>query len=483
MAAVEGWVSNLPSRAGLSLRVAEVTLSVGLFALLAIVALTQVTRPPATVTGWRIATGFVLLGLVAMGVDATVRASDPVWASYVAVLAAGVVLIEGLYRVSGPVFAAGGSSRWSQGLFLLALAVFLVGYPDPRRWALPRWAVFAGFALVVALFMWHLVGTATAPTWPIWAVVVAGTSLFVIPRFVPRWGLFAAVGALAALAIVPAIVAVVAGEFTFWFADVERWAQTLPLVDVRIAGWYGHTSVFNNVNVFGLLTFAGVGAGIPLVHAAVHQRRPVAGGAASVVVLVSAAGLVLSNSGAAWLAALVAIGLYGVYLLLGRRAIVPAIVVGGLLGTVILWVTATGRVPVDDSGRFDRWAASLAAYRAAPAPFGHGFVSTAEFVGAYLATGADTPHNSYFDMLIRIGWVGLTGYLVVVFGPIVRGLARYRDVHVGVLVLALGWAIHHLFESYTVFQWTLPAVLAALTFGYLLWDGRFFTERGVRSSK
>lgn len=472
MAAVGGWASILQSRAVTSIRIAELSLSIGLFGLLAMVALTQVTRPPSLVTGWRIAIGFVVLGLLAMGVDAIVRSSDPVWASYAAVLVAGFVLIEGLYRVSGPVFDAGGPSRWSQGLFLIALAVFLVGYPDPRRLGPGRWVLFAGFGVVVALFVWHLLGTATAPTWPIWAVVVAGISLFVLPRFVPRWGFFAAVAGLAALATVPAVVSLVNGEFSFWFADVERWAQTIPLVDVRIAGWYGYTSVFNNVNVFGLLTFAGVGAGIPLVPASVQQRRPFASLAAGALTLVSATGLVLSNSGAAWLAAFVAVSLYGVYLVLGRRAMVPAILGGSLLGAVLLWVTATGRVPVDDSGRFDRWGASLAAYLAAPVPFGHGFVSTAEFVGPYLATGADTPHNSYFDMLIRIGSVGLAAYLAVVLGPIVRGLWRYRDVHVGILALTLGWAIHHLFESYTIFQWTLPGVLAALTLGYLLWDGR-----------
>lgn len=44
--------------------------------------------------------------------------------------------------------------------------------------------------------------------------------------------------------------------------------------------------------------------------------------------------------------------------------------------------------------------------------------------------------------------------------------------NVGMLAFAFGWAVHQLFESYTLFQWTIPAVLASLAVGYVLFGPR-----------
>lgn len=104
-----------------------------------------------------------------------------------------------------------------------------------------------------------------------------------------------------------------------------------------------------------------------------------------------------------------------------------------------------------------------------PSWFGHGFISTADFVQPYHPTGSHgTPHNSYLSIFIRMGTVGLFAYLILIWATVVYRAVTPDTTDVAMLAFTLGWAVHHLFESYTIVQWTMPAVLSAMSLGYLL---------------
>lgn len=438
--------------------------------LLAVVFLTQVTHPPAAVTGWRVAILFVMFGLLAMSVDMLERHKPESWYGFIAILAAGVLLIESLSRYRIETFGPDGPNTVLLLLVFSAILVFAVAYPDPRRFLDEQWLFIGAFALVIGLFFVHIAGTGAAPTWPVWASVVAAVSLVVVPRFVPENLFLWTVSIFAAVSAGIAILSFIFGEFALPFAEVELWPQTVPLIGSEIEGWYAHTSIYHNVNVFGLVAFAGLAGSLFLVHRSVVSGTIVASSLAALLLVVNGIGLLLSSSGAAWISAGVVIGFYLPYVALGRKAIIPTFVFA-IFGAAIVTVAAYyGHIVLDDSGRFARWESGIRAFRDGPELFGHGHISTAEFTAPYFDGSPDEPHNSYLDILIRTGFVGLLAYTVLLLGGLLSGLIRYRTVNVAMLALTFGWAFHHLFESYTMIQWTIPAVLSAMTLGYLLFS-------------
>lgn len=446
---------------------AQLVLAVGFVFLLLLVFLTQVTEPPAFITGWRIAIMFVLFGVLAMTLD-FLRQDDPdTWIGYALVLVAGFILVEGLYRYRVADFGPEGPHTLLLGLVFLALLGLVTVYPDPRAHRPSQWIFIVAFALVAGLFFYHAISP-HAPTWPLWGTIVAGVAILVIPRFVPEWIFLWSLSSLAALTVVFALGSVVYGEYTFLFASVERWDQTVPLLEIDVDGWYGHTSLFNNVNVFGLVTFGGLSAAAFLFHRSWHLDSFAIAFLASSLFIVNGIGLILSNSGVAWMAAFGTLAFYTAYVAVGRQILVPAFVLGIVGAAIGIWLVYVGTIDLDDSGRFERWLSGWRAFRNDPSLFGHGHISTVEFTGPYIDGDPDEPHNSYLDMLIRIGVVGLFAYAVVLIGGMLYGLIRYKRVNVAMLAFTFGWAFHHLFESYTMMQWTIPAVLSALAVGYLV---------------
>jgi hypothetical protein len=77
-------------------------------------------------------------------------------------------------------------------------------------------------------------------------------------------------------------------------------------------------------------------------------------------------------------------------------------------------------------------------------------------------------HNSYLVVLLRTGLVGVLGYLVLTVWSFVDA-AFVRDRADPVMVgLVVAFAVHQLFEAYTIIQYSLGAVLAGLAVGYLV---------------
>ncbi len=448
--------------------------------LIGLVLLTQVDRPPAAIAGWRIATLFVVFGLGAMGLAFLER--EAAWLSIGGVTVAGFWLVQFAARYRGDAFPIGEPTVVSLGIVFLALAVFATGFPDPRQFSADQWILVAAFGAVVALFFVHTVWVPDGgrmPTWPVWAAMVATVAFLVLPRFVPEAVFLWTVALFAAGAGIVGVLAFSIGEFGIWAFEITVQNQDFPFTATDIASWQGTTSIFNNLNVFGLTSFAGFAAASTIAYRAAVRGAPFPTLAGIGLALLTATGLVLSSSDASWLAAVVFLVTLGSYAAFGRAGIVGTLVVGAIGSVLVIAGVYIGAIPLDDGGRFDRWRSAIRAMRAAPATFGHGHISTAAFTEPYLETGgANTPHNSYLSMLIRTGVVGLAAYLVVIVGGIVARTLVPEDVNAPMIAFALGWAFHHLFESYSMIQWTIPAVLSAMTFGYLIF-GRWHRTAAV----
>lgn len=451
------------------LRLAALTVVCGI--LLIAVFLTQIASPPVTIEGWQVATLVVAGSLVAIGIDITTRVEDPPLDSIIITALTGIVLLERLGRYRDPHVLAGEFTVLEPLFVLLILFAFAISYPDPRSIPRRQWPFIGAFAVVATMFIAHLYtlpSDSLVPMWPIWAVITAGVVLLVIPRVIPELVFLWTLAVLAAGIALIAIASAVIGEFTLVGVEVGVSRKTVPLIGSDVVGWSAHAAIFNNPNVLGLVAFAGLAAStISAYRAQTIRVRTIASG----LIVLTGVGLVLSSSGVAWVAATVTIGTYTAYATFGRRAVLPTIILGAFATVVLLANVAAGALPLDDSGRLIRWRASIEAFQADPAIVGHGHISTAHFIEPYLEGRApSTPHNSYLSILLRFGVIGLIAYAVLVIGVIIERAYNYQTANIGMLAFALGWATHHLFESYTLVQWTIPAVLSALVVGYLIVD-------------
>ena len=434
------------------------------------VGLVQSSDPPAGITGWRIAAGMVLFGLLLLTVDTIQTDHHREWTTVIPSLLAGGLLLILLFRYQSPTMPMG-SPTAIELLFLAGLlGVFLLGGLDRGVLTHPQMVLIGMFALVGGLFLYHTTTTGTTgPSWPVWAVVVSGVSLLLIPRYVPIQSFLWSVSVLAGLASIVTIYAFLAGEFTFLGFEVTYNRQNFPFTHRYPEGWYGITSIFNNINVFGLVAFAGLSTAVFTLHKAVVNEHRIAPFIAGGLVVINGIGLLLSSSGASLIAAGVTLGFFAVYLGVGRRAVLPAFVGGTVLGGLAMAIAYLGYLPVNDGGRFDRWLSGIRAILDNPSWLGHGFISTAEFTAPYTEEmGYGTPHNSYLSMLIRMGFLGGIAYIILLWGTMAYRTITIDTTDVAMLAFTLGWAVHHLFESYTIVQWTPAAVLSAMALGYLL---------------
>lgn len=133
-----------------------------------------------------------------------------------------------------------------------------------------------------------------------------------------------------------------------------------------------------------------------------------------------------------------------------------------------LFAIYTGAIPIDDSGRFALWQAGLEAIRHDSGLLGQGIVGSGQAIEPYLNEGGHAVHNSYLSVFIRAGLVGGFAYLLLVFGPILQGMVRYDRVHAPMFALTVGFAIHQLFETYTLYGSGPGSVIGALVLGYVI---------------
>ncbi len=409
-----------------------------------------------------------------------------------------LVLLGVVFRRMGPGFPQPGRAA-KLTLVGLLLFFFLSVCPRQRRY-LQRTGIFLlAFAVLFLLHLFYvmpIVNPATSGTAAFFIIAsfMMGVNVFVIPRYVSRNAFLWIVSIFSALLVLLGIVSY-SGAFSFFGLTVAPWDNTFTpmFMDTEV---YALTSVFENPNTLGVVGFVGTVAAVLLATQVFPRREPsnqnqsmhTDGGSATVstfpfvaslglsfiagvLFVINAFGTYLTNSRASYLAIGVSLLLYGIYLVLGRRSLPFAVV--GLLGGVFMLLVLLPVLGISASGRFALWAGSLGATFDGPFLFGYGLVPVDDTIAPYVSgsSSGHSPHNSYLSILIRLGVVGLGAYLVIVVGSLFRGVFQPDRVDVPALALAFGFAVHQIFEAYTLYQHTIPAVLASLSVGYLIMNG------------
>ncbi len=415
----------------------------------------------------------------------------------------GLVLIGVILRIN-----TGGFSDPGRGAKLLLIGLLLLFFiavaPRQRRY-LKRTGIF----LCAYLLVWFVyfrygsnlsvAGSPANAAYFMAATFMFALFLFIIPRYVSRNAFLWCVSLLSAVLVVLGLQAYT-NPFTIFGLSVQNteFVFTPMFSDESV---HALTSVFGNPNSMGVVGFAGTIAGALLAGEYFPRSRSESqesdslatdGGTdatttlptwlgvvlsfvAGVLFVLNGFGTFLTNSRASFLAVGVSLALYLAYLLFGRRVLPFAVV--GLLGTILASVFVLPMIGITLSGRLALWEAGLKAFGDGNTLFGRPWYwgesqGVSAMIEPYLSSHAGKSiHNSYLEILLETGVVGLGGYLVLVIGPLFRGVVQRATVDVPSLVLALGFGANQLFESYTLFHNNILSALAALSVGYIIMNG------------
>lgn len=354
-------------------------------------------------------------------------------------------------------------------VFALTLA-FVLLRDDIDTFVPGAYPYLAAFALLFGIFLYHARGFAANTglgLFPVLAGIVLALNLFVVPRYVDSDAVYWSLAAVATLVVLIGLPAVFLGDYTLWAFDVRAWSgdMTIPLIDRQVPVM---RSIFANPNTLGLLLFPGTVAAVVATHrTAVHGNYPFLAILPAGTVPILVLGLALSNSRASMLAAIVAIGVYT--LATTDRDLLPIATVGVAVGLVLflgaIYVSVLG---IDPANRFALWRAGIQAIYNEGSLLGEGIVGTGQVIEPYLDNGGSAVHNSYLSVFIRAGLLGGLAYTALVVGPIVQGALGADRVNVPMFALATGFAVHQLFESYTLYQFGPGSVIGALAVGYVI---------------
>lgn len=424
-----------------------------------------------------------------LGGDSELRAVGPVLLKLVGATVVTVALVAVMATLDGPGFAETDRSLTFGGIFLLVVA-YPVFHHRLERLIRRNWPYLLAFAALFGVYANHgangAAGSALA-AFPLAVGFILVVNLFVLPRYVPVWDFLWAASWIAAAVVLLGLAAYVVGEYTVVSLPVALWDATFSpwLVPIEVNPLQ---SVFGNPNTMGILAFVGTlgalvglhrvaervaggdgsevsGSGVSSVEVAARLALPAA------LLVVNGLGLYLTHSRASMLAAGTGGFVYLAYVGLGRE-VVPRAVAGTLVLLVLaLAAVGSGLLGVSSGNRFLLWRAGVEALLASPTPLGEGISETGAIIEPYVTdpdrrgTGV---HNSYLATALRAGLVGGAAYVLLVVGSLVHALSVDRAVPVAPVALAVGFAVHQLFESYTLFQHSLGAVLASLAVGYVI---------------
>lgn len=361
--------------------------------------------------------------------------------------------------------------RWLELGAVFVLTLVFVLTRDDLKVALPSMAPYImAFAVLFGVFLFHsrrFAADSGMGLFPVFAGTVLALNLFVLPRYVSDGSVYRAISAVGIGIVVLAIPTYFGGDYSLWLLEVRTWdgSVAIPALDRDLPIM---RSIFENPNTLGLLLFPGT-VGTYIMACRTVRSRPIRTIPLASAFAVLAFGFYLSNSRASILAAAVAIT---VYTLAGTdRGLLPGAVLGVAIGVpVFLLLLYLSVLPIDSAHRFELWRASIEAIRADGTLLGHGLVSTRDVIEPYRpdGIGSYSSHNSYLSIFIRTGLLGGFAYLLIVIGPIVSGVLQCDRVNVGMLSIAVGFAVHQLFEGYTLYQFGPGSVLGALAIGYVI---------------
>ncbi|SEP29373.1 O-antigen ligase like membrane protein [Halogranum amylolyticum] len=358
-------------------------------------------------------------------------------------------------------------------LFLVLFMLFLGIGAHIRTFIKTTSVYLLAFSIFFGIFILHAKelhpGSGLA-TFPLIAGITMGLNLFVMPRYLSRDAFLWLVTGLSTSSVLLGLIAYLLDPYRLLSIEVglRNSVMTIPLFGSQL---YVLESVFANPNTLGVLTFAGTFAALVLTRK-VYRTSPIRGTwlLPGLLVGINSIGLFLSYSRAGYLALAVAAGIYLVDVYLGRAALPYAILFFvGTVGVLLLgmWLGLLGLNP---AGRFTLWGAGIRAILDSPSLIGAGIIDPSASIAPYIdgQLSGQSPHNSYLSIFIRAGILGGIAYLILTVGSIFQGVFRKSEVDVAMLSFAVGFALHQLFEAYTLFQFSLAAVLASLVFGYLI---------------
>jgi hypothetical protein len=440
----------------------------GLFGLY--LALVIVAYATDMVFAWQLAAVTVLLAAV-LGVRLAINRyqdSEQRQAALLSVLGLALAVFAVIYQSSSPGLGLGPSRPLAITVVFVLFLSFLLIVSSPRRYTPVQWGAIGCFMTLAALYLVHTLAfdpSSSQSRWPIWAMFIMGTNLLIVPRLVPDRVFFWLLSSLGSLAVLLGLATYGIGEYAIWIFEVRQWSSAPPIPGVNTT----LQSVFPNPNGFGLLSFAGFVAAVVEFHRSLVARRPLGAGLAIMTGSLCGLGVLLSNARASMLAAAVAVVVYTGYVL-GGRYLGALTLVSTVFGVFAVLVgMAVGLLDISSANRFTLWSASLQAIRDGSLLIGHGGGPAGVVIEPYLATdAAPSPHNSYLSVMIQTGLIGGLAYLGLLGGSIVAGMVDTGELDAAMLAFVTGWAIHQMFESYTMFHWSLGSVLVTLSVGYLL---------------
>ena len=422
--------------------------------------------------------------------DLEVLEDGPVIGRLVVAAIASLWLVGVMAVLDGPGFPEANRALTFGGIFLLVLAYPLIHHGTGRLLR-RNWPYLLAFAVLFGVYLLHGAnGAAGSPlaAFPVAVGFVLAMNLFVVPRYVGVDDFLWAVNRVSAAVVLLGLLAYVVGEYTALFLPVQLWPTTFspPLLPVRIRFLQ---SVFENPNATGILAFVGTVAALVEFHRRLLRVADADGeglgspgeapwarltpvlAVPAALLAVNGLGLYLTYSRASILAAGAAGVVYLAYAGFGPDVVPGAAALAVGLVVFGLALVASGILAVGSGGRFVLWSAGVEALLRAPSLLGAGITDTGHIIEPYVTDpnhAGSGVHNSYLTTAIRAGLLGGAAHLVLAVGSVVHALATDRVVRTAPVALGLGFAVHQLFESYTLFQHSLGAVLASLTVGYVL---------------
>ena len=463
----------------LSDRLAHSTLTTGVYLLTKLILLLVVIAPAIDA----IRTSYILLAYLGLVVLALAHhgSTTPSGRSALFVLQLALVLAIGGLTIA--LIRGGFGNRLYEVLAVFCSTLLLVlACDDLPRFGTHGAPYLVAFAALFGIFLVHssrYAANSGLGLFPVFAGVLLGLNLFVVPRYVSQDAVYWSISLIAAGVSLLALLTVFVGDYSIGVFEVRTWTGTLPIGDIPVS-----RSIYANPNTFGLVVFPGIIASAVATHRTyTHSRHP---GFAAVPLLcfpLTVVGLVLSNSRAGMLAAAIGLCLYVVISQTGPGGI-PLVMAGTAISVVLFLIALFfGVLPIDPANRFTLWRAGFIALLSEGSLVGQGLVGTSEVIEPYLPAGASTysVHNSYLSIALRAGFVGGLAYLVLVVGPLLHSIVRpERAVRtLGMLAIASGFAVHQLFEAYTLYQFGPGSILGALAVGYVIMS---LTERLPRNS-
>lgn len=445
----------------------DLTFTVGVRLLTGLTLLLVATAPATDLIGTNhLSLAYLVLIALALGHDAATH--DGI-ASLVVLQVALVFAIVGL--VTALTGGGLGSRRFELGAVFVCTLLFVLARDDLPTFGTHGAPYLVAFATLFGIFLAHssrYAASSGLALFPVFAGVLLGLNLFVVPRYVSQDAVYWSLGLIAAGVSLLALPTVVSGDYSIGVFEVRTWTSTLPIGDVPIS-----RSIYANPNTLGLVVFPGTIASVVAARRTyVLSHHPTFASIPLLCFPLTVVGLVLSNSRAAMLAAAIGLCLYVAIERSGARGI-PLLMTGFAIAVGLFLVAIFfGVLPIDPANRFTLWRAGLLALLSEGSPLGAGLVGTSEVIEPYLPAGAGaySVHNSYLSIALRAGFVGGLAYLVLVVGPLIHAIVRpaVSARTLGMLAIASGFAVHQLFEAYTLYQFGPGSILGALAVGYVI---------------